>query len=452
MDLRDRIESSRMSLYQWGIIAIATFLNALDGYDVLAISFTAPAITEEFGLSGTVLGLLMSSALVGMAVGALALGPVADRIGRRPLTLLALVVNGSGLLLSATAQSAAELGVWRLVTGLGIGGILVGTNVLSAEFASRRRRGLAISIYAAGFGIGGAIGGTIMIALIDAFGWRSVYVFGGIMTVVSLALVLALLPESPQYLYQRRPKNALQRLETIATRMGHTGEVRLTTAGAQEPESTPALGEVRKLLSPEYRRVTLVVWIGFFTVMFGYYFVNSWTPVLMNVSGLSEFLSMFVTVMLTLGGAIGCVAFGMLTARWSTRQVLTWFTFLAGVLMAVFVFTTPWVAVVIITGILVGFFANGCIAGLYTLSPQSYPTALRSTGVGFGIGIGRLGAIIAPTVTGALTDVGWTPSAIYVSVGLVMLIATLALLSIRRLDVEANRSPREDKAATADRT
>src|SRR5699024_9077345 len=151
-------------------------------------------------------------------------------------------------------------------------------------------------------------------------------------------------------------------------------------------------------------------------------------------SGLSETLSMFVGVMLTLGGAIGCVIFGMFTGRWSTRLTLTWFTLLAGALMALFVFATPWAAIVLLVGILVGFFANGCIAGLYTLTPQWYPARLRSTGVGLAIGIGRLGAIIAPTVTGALTDAGWTPEDVYMTVGLVLLIATAALISMRGLN------------------
>lgn len=447
MDLRERIETSGMSHYQWLIVGVATFLNALDGYDVLAISFTATSVTADFDLSGTGLGLVMSAALIGMAVGALTLGPIADRIGRRPMIVLALIINASGLFLSATAQTATELGIWRLVTGLGIGGILVGTNVITAEFSSRHRRGLAISIYAAGFGLGGALGGTTMIALIDAFGWRSVYLFGGIMSVISLIVVLALLPESPQYLYQRQPRNTQRRLEIIAKRLGQTGKIELPECERPLVPQKRSRPELTRLISPEYRRVTFVIWISFFTVMFGFYFANSWTPTLMHDSGLSETLSMFVGVMLTLGGAIGCVIFGMFTGRWSTRLTLTWFTLLAGALMALFVFATPWAAIVLLVGILVGFFANGCIAGLYTLTPQSYPARLRSTGVGLAIGIGRLGAIIAPTVTGALTDAGWTPEDVYMTVGLVLLIATAALISMRGLNIEANRSPREDLAA-----
>lgn len=446
VDLREKIETSPMTRYQWLIIGLVTFLNALDGYDVLAISFTANSVTDEFELSGTLLGLVMSAALVGMAVGALTLGNIADRIGRRPLTLIALVVNASGLFLTATAQSAVELGLWRFVTGLGVGGILVGTNVLCAEFASRRRRGLAISIFGAGFGLGGALGGSTMVVLIDQFGWRSVYVFGGILTILAITLVIALLPESPQFLYQRQPKGAQRKLELIAGRLGYSEPVTMSTTAVHETANKSEPSNFSKLLSPQYRRVTLVIWIGFFTVMFGYYFVSSWTPRLMNINGLSENLAMFVTVMLTLGGAIGCIVFGLFTSRWSTRLVLTWFTFLAGVFMAVFVFTTQWTVVVILVGVMVGFFANACIAGLYVLTPQSYPTMLRATGVGVGLSIGRIGAIVAPTVTGVLTDVGWTPAAIYVCVGVVILIATVALLSMRRLDVEANRSPQQDLA------
>lgn len=445
MDLRQRIDTSPMSAYQWLIIGLCTFLNALDGYDVLAISFTSNAVSDEFGLTGTELGIVMSSALFGMAVGALTLGPIADRIGRRNMTILAILVNGVGLFLSATATSATELGLWRVVTGLGIGGILVGTNVLSAEYASRKHRGLAISIYAAGYGIGASLGGTAMVGLINNYGWRSVFVVGGIMTVISLLLVLPLLPESASYLYNRQPKNAQRKADQIARRLGYTETVDLTPVETESSRAEQETG-ISKLFNAQNRRVTIVIWIAFFVIMFGFYFVNSWTPRLMNATGLSETLSMVVTVMLTLGGAIGSLVFGLFTARWSTRVVLSRFTVLAAILMAIFVFSAQWTAVVLIFGVLVGLFINGCIAGLYVLTPQSYASGLRSTGTGWAIGIGRFGAIIAPTATGALMDGGWTPQAIYISVGVVILIATVALLFMRNVDVEANRDPKQDLA------
>lgn len=441
MDLRQRIDTAPMSKYQWLIIGLCTLLNALDGYDVLAISFTSNAITAEFDLTGTELGVVMSAALFGMAVGALTLGPVADRIGRRPMTILALLVNVAGLFLSATAHSAAELGLWRVVTGLGIGGILVGTNVLSSEYASRKHRGLAISIYAAGYGIGASLGGTAMVGLINSYGWRSVFIAGGIMTLIALALVVPLLPESASFLYTRQPKQTQHKADQIARRLGYSETVDFGVTTEHSAEQQTGVGE---LFSKQNRRVTIVIWVTFFVIMFAFYFVNSWTPRLMNASGLSENLSMIVTVMLTLGGAIGSLVFGLFTARWSTRVVLSRFTVLAAVLMAVFVFSAQWIAVVLVLGVIVGLFINGCIAGLYVLTPQSYASGVRSTGAGWGIGIGRFGAIIAPTVTGALMDSGWTPEAIYVSVGVLILVATVTLHFMRGANVEANRNPRED--------
>ncbi|MCT2206669.1 MFS transporter [Brevibacterium casei] len=437
MDLRERIDTSRMSPYQWLIVAICTFLNALDGYDVLAIAFSSNQVSEEFGLSGTALGLVMSAALLGMAIGALILGPVADRIGRRNMTLIALVVNCAGLFLSATANSATELGIWRVVTGLGIGGILVGTNVICAEYASLKRRGLVISIYTAGYGVGAAFGGMIMVSLISSFGWRSVFVFGGALTIVAIILVLALVPESAAYLYNRQPANAQRRLDAIARRLGHPGPVVI----APVPASAKADTGIPALFSRRNRRVTVVVWATFFIIMFGFYFVNSWTPRLMNETGLDDTMSLIVTVALTLGGAIGSVTFGLFTGRWSTREVLTAFSVVAAILMAIFIFTAQWIALVLVVGVLVGMFINGCIAGLYVLTPQSYSSTLRSTGSGWGIGIGRFGAIIAPTATGALLDNGWSPQAIYVLVGAIILLAAVVLLGMRGVDVEANRRP-----------
>lgn len=194
-----------MSVYQWVIVAMATFLNALDGYDVLAMAFTATSVTAEFGLSGSQLGWLLSAGLIGMGAGALLLGPFADRYGRRNILLVALVLNGLGLFLSATAGSAVELGLWRVLTGVGVGGILATITVLTSEYSNQRNRGMAVSIYAAGYGVGATLGGMGATQLIPAFGWRSVFLTGAILTVVGIVLTALILPESVDYYRARRP-------------------------------------------------------------------------------------------------------------------------------------------------------------------------------------------------------------------------------------------------------
>ncbi|WP_313816971.1 MFS transporter [Citricoccus sp.] len=447
-DLRERIEQAPMGAYQWLIIGICTFLNALDGYDVLAMAFTATPVSEEFGLSGSELGFLLSAGLLGMAVGSLTLGPVADRIGRRHMTILAVVVNAAGLFLSATAGSAWELGLWRVVTGLGIGGILVGTNVISSEYANRARRGLAVSIYAAGYGVGASLGGTTAVWMMDQFGWRSVFTLGGALTVVALILVVALMPESAAYLYNRRPARALEKVNTIARKVGQTPvralpEVTGLAAGSASGTGGDAGAEagISALFSRRNRNITILVWVAFFAVMFGFYFVNSWTPRLLNESGLTQNQGVIAGIMLTIGGTIGSLLFGVLTARWSTRATLFWFTIGAAAAIVLFISSASIVWAVFALGVVVGMLINGCIAGLYVLTPQSYSASVRSTGAGWAIGIGRAGAILAPMATGGLLDIGWTPQAIYIGVAGVVLIATVALGFLKSADIEANRAP-----------
>src|SRR5699024_5296552 len=217
-------------------------------------------------------------------------GPVADRIGRRKMTIIAVVMNSAGLFLSATAASACQRGSWRGLTGLGIGGVLVGPDDVSGELVSRKRRGLAIGIYAAGYGIGASLGGTAMVGLINAFGWRSVFLAGGIVTAVALVIVVFLLPESPSFLYSRRPAGAQQRIDMIVERLGYGEKYDLDAV--PQPTAAESKTSIWDLFSRENRRVTFVIWTAFFVIMFAFYFVNSWTPRLMTATGLSETLSM----------------------------------------------------------------------------------------------------------------------------------------------------------------
>ena len=182
MNLRARIDAAAMTPYQWMVVALCVLLNCLDGFDVMAMAFTASSLTEEFALSGSELGVLLSAGLVGMAVGSLALAPVADVIGRRPLILISVGLATLGMLLSAVAPSAVLLGLARVVTGLGVGGILASTNVIASEYASARWRGLAIGLYTAGYGIGATLGGVAARGMLADLGWRSVFVAGGVAT------------------------------------------------------------------------------------------------------------------------------------------------------------------------------------------------------------------------------------------------------------------------------
>ncbi|UYP18789.1 MFS transporter [Rhodococcus sp. Z13] len=428
MDLRARIDAAPMHLYQWMIVTLCVVLNILDGFDVMALAFTAKSIGADFALSGSEIGILLSAGLIGMAVGALTLAPVADRIGRRPLILLSVALAAAGMGLSATAGSAWELGIWRVLTGLGIGGVLACTTVIASEYSSARWRGLAISIYTAGYGVGATIGGLAAVSLQSGYGWRSVFVVGAVLTGTVLALLAALLPESLDFLTGRGRPGDLKRINAIARRIGQDPVPALV---APADRSEVRAGRITDLFTGGNTRPTILLWAAFFTTMFGFYFVNSWTPSLLETAGLSKDQSATAGMMLTLGGTVGSVLFGVLASRWTTRTVLVAFTVSAAATMAVFILSISTLMLAFTIGIVIGGLINGCVAGLYTLAPSLYGPQIRATGVGSAIGIGRAGAILAPTAAGVLLDAGWTPEQLYFAVAGVVVLAAGTLLAMR---------------------
>ncbi|BAC17446.1 transporter, major facilitator family protein [Corynebacterium efficiens YS-314] len=427
MDIRKTIDTTPMSGFQWYIVGLATFLNALDGYDVLAMAFTANAVSEEFGLNGSQLGLLLSAGLVGMALGSLILGPFADKLGRRRILIVSLLINLAGLALSATAGSSTELAIWRVVTGIGIGGILATVTVITSEYSNNKNRGMAVSIYTAGYGLGATLGGLLAARLIPEFGWRSVFLAGAAATLVSVILVVVSIPESVDYLRVKRPAGAEEKALQIARRIGKPDTIGLGTVNPADS----AQAKLSDLLSGPFKVTTLKLWAAFFFIMFGFYFANSWTPKLLVESGMTENQGIIGGLALTLGGTFGSLIYGVITTRFNSRHTLMVFTVLSALTLVVFITTTSIPMLAFGSGVLVGMLINGCVAGLYTVTPASYPSALRTTGVGWGIGVGRFGAIFAPITVGALLDAGWTPPYLYGAVAVVVVLAAVALIGIR---------------------
>lgn len=429
MTLQERINTGHMTTYQWGIVLLATALNLLDGFDVLALAFTAPAIKEAFGLDGVHLGYLLSAGLVGMSIGSIALAPLADYMGRRNLLIVSLVLSAIGMFGSALSPDALALGICRLITGLGVGGLLVGTNVIVSEYSSRKWRSLAISIFASGFGVGALLGGLFAVALQGVYSWHSVFIAGGILTLFCLVAVTFCLPESIAFIQLTGGTKARFALEKIANKLGIEGEWDLVS---QRP--TQSAASILSLLGPCYYRSTLAIWAAFATVMFSYYFVSSWTPALLKEAGMTLEQSVSIGMMISLGGTLGSLAFGGLASRWSSKSVLIVFALGAAVVASVFIALTAYLWLAIVAGIGMGFLMNGCISGLYAINPSLYETSIRSTGVGTAIGVGRVGAILAPTIAGFLLDCGFSKDMLYMGVGLVMISAAVSVAFVRQVD------------------
>ncbi|SQG65220.1 permease of the major facilitator superfamily protein [Corynebacterium renale] len=447
MDIRTLIDNSRMSGYQWLIIILALFLNALDGFDLVAMSFTANPVTQEFGLSGLQLGSLFSAALLGVGVGSVALGPAADRWGRRTMIIVAGIIDLAGLFATTFAHSFPELLAFRFITGIGVGGILACVTVVTSEFSNLRYRGLAMSIYASGYGIGAALCGTWAAHAIPEYGWRSIYLTGAGLTLLALVLTVVILPESTDYLRTRQPKNWEARTAAIARRLGLPEQSAIPVT---LPEQTSSEKKKASIFGGGYLGVTLRIWAAFSLITFGFNFANSWTPKLLTETGMTENQGIIGGIALSFGGTIGSLIYGALTTKLDARRTLIGFSTLSAIILVVFIFSTSIPAIAFVAGVGVGMLLNGCVTGMYTVTPAAYAPHLRATGVGAAIGASRLGAVVAPTIIGALYDAGWSPTSLYITAAIVVVFAGVALFGMKPAHrVVVSEPAREAVAASA---
>jgi benzoate transport len=427
-DLQRKLAQGPITAFQLTVIALCVGLNMLDGFDVLAMSFAASGVKVDWHLLDGQLGALLSAGLVGMGVGSLTLGPCADRWGRRIVVLLSVAFAGLGMLGSALAHDYPELLVLRVFTGIGIGGTIASVAVIVSEYAPDNWRGTALAIYATGYSIGATIGGALSAYAIPRYGWRAAFVIGGSLSLLMWPLAWRKLPESLDFLLTRRPASGLRRVNVVLQSMGHPS---LPVLAEPLPVSNQtghhSVGaQIRLLMKPP----TLLVWIVFFSTMAGFYFILSWTPRLLNAAGLSAGQGMTGGVLLNLGGIAGCGLFAFAAARADTHRLLLGALSGSALLIVVFGIVISRLGMALWTALLLGIIANAAMAGLYAVGPPLYPTAVRTTGMGWAIGIGRFGAILAPLVSGALLDRGWLPAQLYFFFSAPFLVAAIAIFLI----------------------
>lgn len=405
------MDDKSMTFFQWRAIALCCLINMLDGFDVLVMAFTAASVSAHWSLTSTQLGYLLSAGLVGMTVGSLFIAPWADRIGRRPLVLWCVVISGVGMVLASYSQTPTQMGLFRFVTGMGIGGILASSYVIAGEYASKRWRSLAISLQATAYALGATVGGLITAKIIAQIGWQSVFSYGGMITLATLPILYLWLPESLDFYLSRRPQGALKRVNGILRKVG-LPVLEVLPAALNSGKTTLRLS-LAYLLSPGVRRPTLLIWSSFLLIMFGFYFVMSWTPRLLVASGLSNQQGITGGVLLNLGGIIGTSLIGLLAARLALYKVHATYLAATAVLMSLLLSLAGQVDQTLALAFLLGVFVNGCVAGMFAMTPMVYESAHRVTGLGWGIGMGRIGSILAPLAAGPLLDAKWRPDQVY---------------------------------------
>jgi benzoate transport len=427
-DIRKTLDQGAMSSFQWVAVAICVMLIMLDGFDVLVMAFTASSVAAEWKLNGAQLGLLFSAGLFGMAAGSLFVAPLADRMGRQPVIVLCLVVIAVGMLLSGLAQDHKQLIALRGLTGVGIGGMLASVGIITAEYSSLKWRSTCVALQATGYPIGATLGGLVAAWLLQHYGWRSVFVFGGLSTAAMIPIVLWRMPESVDFLIARRPAHALEKLNRILDFMGHPLLQRLPeqAAGSASAQGNAVAGLFKNGLV----RPTLMLWAAFFLLMFSVYFSLSWTPKLLVQAGLSAQQGVTGGVLINVGGIVGGSLFGALAVRMRLTHLTVAAFLVYALFTALFGAVSGALGLAFAVAFGMGIFLFASMAGLYAFAPATYPAAVRTTGLGWAIGIGRIGAIAAPLAAGVLLDGGWQPASLYYAYALPLVAGALAVMAI----------------------
>jgi len=417
-DPRDIIDKGAMTTMQFVIVAITVLLNALDGFDVLAISVSGPGIMSEWGIDRAQLGVILSMELIGMAFGSILLGGVADKYGRRSMTLGCLMVMAFGMYMATTATSPTTLSMWRVFTGLGIGGMLSTTNAIVAEFSNNRRRAMCISMMVIGYPIGGIFCGEIGKALLDATGsnWRTMFISGAVMSAALIPVVYFLVPESIHWLARKQPAGALEKINAALTKLGHAAVNALPAIPADLRKKS-----VLDIFSPSLAMVTILVTCAYFFHIITFYYILKWTPTLVVQMGMNASAASGVLTWANVGGALGGAAFGLLTTRFGLKPLSIAILLLAAVGVTLFGRSEPNITSLSYWAAFAGFFGNAGVSGLYSIVAYAFPTHVRATGTGFVIGVGRGGAVLSPMIAGYLLQSGTTLA----NVGMVMAIGSL---------------------------
>jgi len=374
----------------------------IDGFDAQVMGFVAPALSAELHIPRVSLGAVISSGTFGMMFGALTFGTIADRIGRKPVLVACALTFGAGSLMTATATTIASLTAFRVVTGFGMGGAMPNAIALTSEFMPARSRTSVVMTMFCGFAFGSACAGWVAAAVIGRFGWQSVFLIGGVTPLLLAAFLIAFLPESARFLALKR--------------------------GGAAPAA--ASSSVRLLLEDGRAGITLLLWTMFFMNLLILWFLNNWLPLIMTDAGIRIETASLITSLFQIGGLLGSLALARVFGQRLSFRLLAAVFFAAAISILLIGEAGASIPFLVIAVFAAGVAVIGGQTASNALAADVYPTAIRSTGVGWAFGVGRVGSILGPILGGVLLSYGGGARRTFWAAAAPALIATCAALAI----------------------
>jgi MFS transporter, AAHS family, 4-hydroxybenzoate transporter len=424
LDVSNLFDQARVGSFQKLVIGLCGAILFLDGFDAQAIGYVAPALLDAQVVTPSQLGPVFSASLIGLMLGAMLLAPLADSVGRRPVLILSTIIFGAFSLATAWSTGLNELLLLRFLTGIGLGGCMPNAVALISEYSPAKQRGYFVSVVFGGFTLGSLLGGVVSGQLVPTYGWQWVFVIGGVLPLLLVPVLFRFLPESIRFLASRR-KHSTQ-IARIVNRINPELGADSNTSFmlADEPVTKTS---VWQLLTPERVRFTTLLWIIFFMSLLIIYLLVNWLPTILKASGASMRSAIFIGAALQLGALVGAFPLGRLLDRKGARLTLGVSYLMGAVCVSLIgLSSSSSLEMTAVAVFLAGFAIIGGQGVANAAASMAYPTEIRATGVGWALGVGRVGSIVGPLIGGVLHSMNIAPREIFFLCALPALVAALA--------------------------
>ncbi|HEX3372299.1 MAG TPA: MFS transporter, partial [Candidatus Acidoferrales bacterium] len=409
INVPDLIDAQKVGAFQVRIMILCALAAMLDGFAAQMIGYIAPSLAHDLHLSPSVLARIFSVSLIGLMLGALSFGPIADRFGRRRVIVGCTLLFGVFTLATAFAHSVNSLIALRFLAGLGFGGVMPNTIALTAEYSPQRRRGTMITIMFCGFPIGATIVGFVAVPILPAHGWRGVFVLAGVMPLLLVPVLALLLPESIRHLVMHGKESS--QVRKLLARVNPELVFSDDTNFVVREERAPGL-PVLHLFRQGRALATVLLWIAFFVSLLDIYLLSSWLPTVFHNAGITLSLSVAATAVFQGGGVVASLILGIFIDRFGAFRTVA-FIYLLGAVFVALLGHSHSIGLIMLAAFFAGAGIVGGQTGTNVLAATLYPTYIRSTGVGWGLGIGRIGSILGPIFGGIMLSLHLPLTAIF---------------------------------------